>query len=171
MWAAQAVALRRPEAIRYRAWKRSRLRGWAACREARRKSSRLWPQRAICTRTIGLLRRRLRGRAVVPAYPTGTTQNGNSWSLHDSGLVAGTIPNAGSSTTPPLMDGDLNVGEASGTVTACQFVASNEVDLGTNSLSHHVNVYGDGTTAATFEEDLTSGDCTLGGGNDTDLQN
>src|SRR5262249_29961494 len=122
-------------------------------------------------RTIGLLRRRLRVRAVVPAYPTGTTQNGNSWSLHDSGLVAGTILNAGSSTTPPLMDGDLNVREASRTVTACQFVASNEVALGTNSLSHHVNVYGDGTTAATFEEDLTSGDCTLGGGNDTDLQN
>src|SRR5262245_11494984 len=32
--------------------KRSRVRGWAACREARRKSSRLWPHLAISTRTI-----------------------------------------------------------------------------------------------------------------------
>jgi hypothetical protein len=106
--------------------------------------------------------------------------SGSNWSSGDIGdgvvaieldLTNATVLNAGSSTTPPVMDGDLNVGETSGTVTACQFIASNEVDLGTDSLSHHVNVYGDGTTAATFEEDTTSGDCTLGGGNSTDLQN
>src|SRR6516165_6282212 len=55
MWAAQVVALKSPEAIRYNAWKRSRLRRCVVCTEARRKSSRLWPHLAISTRTIGRL--------------------------------------------------------------------------------------------------------------------
>src|SRR5215210_4995287 len=55
MWAAQVVALNRPEAIRYNAWKRSRLRRCDICTEARRKSSRAWPHLAISTRTIGRL--------------------------------------------------------------------------------------------------------------------
>src|SRR3954452_5773584 len=52
MWAAQVVALKCPEAIRYNAWKRSRLRRCVVCTEARRKSSRVWPHLAISTRTI-----------------------------------------------------------------------------------------------------------------------
>src|SRR5215813_6153666 len=55
MWAAQVVALKCPEAIRYNAWKRSRLRRCVVCTEARRKSSRLWPHLARSTWTIGLL--------------------------------------------------------------------------------------------------------------------
>jgi hypothetical protein len=56
MWAAQAVALNRPEAIRYKAWKRSRLRGCASLSEARRKSSSVCRHFAISTLIIGLLR-------------------------------------------------------------------------------------------------------------------
>jgi hypothetical protein len=56
MWAAQVVALSWPEAIRYKAWKRSRLRGWASLREARRKSSTACPHLARSTLSIGPLR-------------------------------------------------------------------------------------------------------------------
>jgi len=58
MWAAQAVALNWPEAIRYNAWKRSRLRGWASCSEARRKSSTVCRHFAVWTSIIRLPRAR-----------------------------------------------------------------------------------------------------------------
>src|SRR4051812_34090814 len=56
MWAAQVVALNRPEAIRYRAWNRSRVRRCGAPTEASRRSSSVWPHVAISTRIIGRLR-------------------------------------------------------------------------------------------------------------------
>src|SRR5262245_49987668 len=66
-WAAQAVALSWPEAIRYSAWKRSRLRGCAACSEARRKSSSVCCHFAISTLIIGLLRAgSWSGRSLTP---------------------------------------------------------------------------------------------------------
>jgi hypothetical protein len=56
IWAAQVVALNCPEAIRYKAWKRSRLRGCASRSEARRKSSTVCPHFAVSTLIMGLLR-------------------------------------------------------------------------------------------------------------------
>lgn len=44
-----------PAAMKYRAWKRSRVRGWDAPTEVRRKSSGVWPHLAVSTRTIGFL--------------------------------------------------------------------------------------------------------------------
>src|SRR5262245_21400140 len=55
MGAAQEVAWKSPEAIRYNAWERSRPRRWGVGTEGRRKSSKLRPHWAISTRTIGRL--------------------------------------------------------------------------------------------------------------------
>src|SRR5689334_1397642 len=83
MWAAQAVALKRPEAIRYRAWKRSRLRACGASTEARRKSSGVWPHLAQSTRTITPLLVRATPRTTVGVME----QLGNSWSQANLGLA------------------------------------------------------------------------------------
>src|SRR6476620_9140554 len=56
MWAAQVVALNCPEAIRYRAWNRSRVRRCGSRTEASRRSASVWPHLAMSTQIIGRLR-------------------------------------------------------------------------------------------------------------------
>jgi len=75
MWAARVVALNCPEAIRYRAWRRSRHRGCVALIEAWRRSLGVWPHLANSIRTNGGLSKndQVKPRALVSFYasPTG----------------------------------------------------------------------------------------------------
>src|SRR5262249_12978178 len=93
MWAAQVVALNRPEAIRYKAWNRSRLRRCGVSSEARRKSSSSWPHLDISTRIMGRTPGWLcsgSGCSLPPSYRN--TPHENSGSQPDRGLEAGARP-------------------------------------------------------------------------------